>query len=353
MSINQKSRAMAFPRIGKFIIVFFAIAFIVVGIRAYTLYSYIFEENVKINYILFIPENASFQDVTDSLTNNKILFNYKAFKWVSNKKSYPASVKPGRYLLKESLNTNQIVNMLRVGTQEPLDVTFNNVRFKEDLAGKVSKYIQADSISILNLFSDEKKIKEFGFTNETYRAMFIPNTYEFFWTTSADEFAKRMKSEYDSFWTESRKSKAEKLKLSPVEVIILASIVQSETIKADELKRVSGLYINRLKRGILLQADPTIKYAIGNYSLKRVLKKHLEIDSPYNTYKHAGLPPGPIAFPEISVIDAVLNYESHNYLYMCAKEDFSGYHSFATSLAQHNRNAAKYHAALNKNKIWK
>ena len=251
------------------------------------------------------------------------------------------------------MNTNQIVNMLRSGRQDPVDVTFNNVRFKEDLAEKVSKYIWADSVSILNLFSDEKLITGFGFTTETFRTMFIPNTYEFYWTTSAEEFAQRMKIEYDKFWTETRKAKAKKIELSPEEVIILASIVQSETVKPDEMKRIAGLYLNRLKRGILLQADPTIKYAVGDYSIKRVLNKHLEIDSPYNTYKYAGLPPGPIMFPEVSAIDAVLNYETHNYIYMCAKEDFSGYHNFAKTLSQHNRNAAKYRAALNKKRIWK
>lgn len=353
MTIEQKSRTMLFPQFGKFIIIFFSIAFIITGIIGYKLYLYVFEENVKTDYVLFIPENGTFQQVSDSLTFNKILLDYKAFKWVSKKKSYPTTVKPGRYLLQKGMTTNELVNMLRVGTQEPINVTFNNVRFKEDLAGKVSKYIQADSLSILNLFSDEEEIKKFGFTTETFRVMFIPNTYELFWTTSAKDFASRMKSEYDRFWNDSRKTKAEKLDLSPVEVVILASIVQSETIKRDELKRVSGLYINRLKRGILLQADPTIKYAVGDYSIKRVLNKHLEIDSPYNTYKYAGLPPGPITFPETSVIDAVLNYEKHKYLYMCAKEDFSGYHNFASTLAQHNRNAAKYRKALNKNRIYK
>lgn len=353
MSIDQKSRIMLFPRIGKFIIIFFALAFIVVGIRAYQLYLYVFEENVKTDCVLLIPENATFQQVSDSLKINKILLDYKAFKWVSKKKNYPSTVKPGRYLLQKGMNTNQVVNRLRAGLQQPVDITFNNVRFKEDLAGKVSKYIQADSISILNLFSDEEKIKEFGFSTETFRAMFIPNTYEFYWTTSAEEFAERMKNEYDRFWTDSRKAKAKKLNLTPVEVVTLASIVQSETVKADELKRVAGLYINRLKRGILLQADPTIKYAVGDYSLKRVLNKHLEIDSPYNTYKYVGLPPGPIAFPEIKAIDAVLNYENNKYLYMCAKEDFSGYHNFSSTLAQHNRNAAKYRAALDSNRIWK
>jgi len=344
---------MLFPKIGKFIIIFVAIAFIVVGVRAYQLYQYVFQENVKTNYILYISDNTTFNQISDSLHINNILINEKAFKWISKKKNYPTAIKPGRYLFKIGMNTNQVVNMLRSGIQNPVDVTFNNVRFKEDLAGKVSKYIQADSISILNLFYDEKKIENFGFDTETFRAMFIPNTYEFYWTTSADKFANRMKTEYERFWNESRKTKAKKLNLSPVEVIILASIVESETVKSDELKRVAGLYLNRLKRGILLQADPTIKYAVGDYSLKRVLNKHLEIESPYNTYKYAGLPPGPIMFPETSAIDAVLNYENHKYLYMCAKEDFSGYHNFAKTLSQHNRNAAKYRAALDKNRIWK
>ncbi len=353
MSIEQKSRVMLFPKIGKFIIIFVAIAFVVIGTRAYQLYQYVFQENIKNNYILYISDGTTFQQISDSLHINNVLINEKAFKWISKKKSYRAAIKPGRYLFEIGMNTNQVVNMLRAGIQEPVDVTFNNVRFKEDLAGKVSKYLWADSISILNLFSNKKLITEFGFNTETFRTMFIPNTYEFYWTTSAKEFAARMKIEYDNFWNADRKAKAKKLNLSPEEVIILASIVQSETVKKDELKRVSGLYINRLKRGILLQADPTIKYAVGDYSLKRVLNKHLEIDSPYNTYKYAGLPPGPIMFPETSAIDAVLNYEQHKYLYMCAKEDFSGYHNFAKTLSQHNRNAAKYRAALNKNKIWK
>lgn len=343
---------MLFPRLGKYIIIFFAIAFIVAGVRAYQLYHYVFRENVKKDYILLVPEKTTFEQVLEELTGNDVLLNYKAFKWVAKKKKYASMIKPGRFALKKGMNSNQVVNILRSGLQEPVNVTFNNCRFNEDLAGKVSKYIQADSVSILQLFSDEEKIKEFGFTPETFRAMFIPNTYEFYWTTTADEFARRMKTEYDRFWNDERKKKAEDIGLKPVEVIILASIVQSETAKKDELKTVAGLYINRLKKGQLLQADPTVKYAVGDFSIKRVLNTHLEIDSPYNTYKYPGLPPGPINFPEIAAIDAVLNYEKHNYLYMCAREDFSGYHNFASTLAEHNRNAANYRAALNKNKIY-
>jgi UPF0755 protein len=344
---------MLFPRVGKFIIVFFAIAFIIAGLRGYQLYLYVFNENVKTEKAFIIPEGATFSQVLDTLETNDILLNYKAFRWVSKKKSYPDLIKPGRYLFKKGMNTNQIVNMLRAGEQEPLDVTFNNARFKEDLAGKVSRYIQADSLSILQLFNDKKKIEEFAFTPETFKAMFIPNTYEFYWTTSADEFASRMKREYDRFWNETRRQKAETIGLKPVEVITLASIVQEETVKPDELKRVAGLYVNRLNRGMLLQADPTVKFAVGDFSLRRILNVHLETDSPYNTYKNAGLPPGPINFPEISAIDAVLDYEKHNFLYMVAREDFSGYHNFSKNLAQHNRYAARYRAALNERKIWK
>ncbi len=343
---------MTFPRIGKYVIVFFAIALVVVAIRAYRLYQYAFSDNVKISYVLIIPDNFTYRQLVDTLTGNDVLYSIKAFNWVSKKKNYRNSIKPGRYELKKGMNTNQIVNKLRSGLQDPVNVTFNNCRFKEDLAGKVSKYIQADSLSILHLFYDEEQIKEYGFTAENYRAMFIPNTYEFYWTTTAKEFADRMKKEFDRFWNDERRKKAEAINLSPVEVTTLASIVQSESTMKEELGTIAGLYINRLKRGIPLQADPTVKYAVGDFSLKRILNVHLEINSPYNTYKFSGLPPGPINFPETATIDAVLNYEKHNYLYMCAKEDFSGYHNFSRTLAEHNRNAEKYRAALNANKIY-
>jgi UPF0755 protein len=353
MTINKKYNLLLFPKVGKFIIIFFSVALLIVGLRAYQLYNYTFKENVKNNYTLIIRDGTTFEQVLDTLQENDVLINYKAFKWVAKKKDYKGSVKPGRYVFKEGMNTNEIVNILRSGIQEPLDVTFNNVKFKEELAGKVSRYIKADSVSILKLFSDEDKIAEFGFTTETFKAMFIPNTYELYWTTSAEEFAIRMKNEYDDFWNEERMSKAEKVGLTPVEVTTLASIVTEETTKDEELRRVAGLYVNRLERGIPLQADPTVKYAVGDFSLNRVLNSHLEIDSPYNTYKNQGLPPGPINFPGIAAIDAVLNYEDHDYLFMCAREDFSGYHNFSSSLSEHNRNADRYRAALDKNNIRK
>ncbi len=353
MALERKNRARLFPKVGKFIIIFFALALLVAGFRGYQLYNYVFAENAKSDYILFISEDATYEQVLDSLKTNDVLENYKAFRWTAKKKNYQANLKPGRYHIKKGMTSNQITDMLRSGRQEPVGLTFNNVKFKEDLAGKVSKYIEADSLSILNLFSDESRIKNYGFTPETFRAMFIPNTYEFYWTTTADEFADRMKKEYEKFWNNERRKKAEEIGLTPVEVTILASIVQSETAQPDELRRVAGLYVNRLRRGQLLQADPTVKYAVGDFSLRRILNTHLEIDSPYNTYKYAGLPPGPINFPEPASIDAVLNYEKHDYIYMAAKPDFSGYHNFSSTLSQHNRNAAKYRAALNELKIYK
>ncbi|MCY1720846.1 endolytic transglycosylase MltG [Prolixibacteraceae bacterium Z1-6] len=353
MSIEPKSRAMTFPRVGKYIIIFFAAAFIIVGVRAYQLYQFVFQINVRSNYVMLISDTDTYKTLSNRFEKDSVLFRMKAFDWVSKKKNYRDNIKPGRYELKKGMTTNELLNMLRSGAQEPVDITFNNVRFKEELAGKVSKYIQADSLSILNLFSNEEQIKAWGFTTETFRTMFIPNTYEMYWTTSAQTFAERMYTEYNKFWNEERKTKAEALNISPAEVSILASIVQSETIKKEELPRVAGLYVNRLKRGILLQADPTVKYAVGDFSIKRVLNKHLEVESPYNTYKFVGLPPGPICFPDISSIEAVLNYENHKYLYMCAKEDFSGYHNFAKSLREHNKNAESYRKALNDRKIFK
>lgn len=353
MAIERRGRNRSISKVGKFIIIFIAIAFIIVALRGYQLYGYVFNENVKSEKALYIPEGATYNQVVDSLQANDMLINYKAFQWVAKKKNYPSAVKSGRYLLRPGMNTNQIVNKLRAGEQDPVNVTFNNARFNEDLAGKVSRYIQADSLEILQLFSDTAAIEQLGFTPETYRAMFIPNTYQFYWTTDATEFASRMKKEFDRYWNNDRRKKAEEIGLSPVEVTTLASIVQEETAKNEELNRVAGLYINRLTRGMPLQADPTVRYAVGDFTLRRILNVHLEIDSPYNTYLYAGLPPGPVNFPEVSAIEAVLNYEEHNYLYMAAREDFSGFHNFATTLTEHNRNANRYRAALNDRKIFR
>ena len=353
MALDRSNKLMLFPKIGKTIIVVVAIAFIFAGIRGYKFFRYIFAENVKHDSILIVPQDATFDQVIDSLKVRDVLISLRAFTWVANKKEYPGHIRPGYYLLEKGMNNNNLVNMLRIGKQHPVKVTFNNIRFKGQFAEHISKYIAADSAEIMKLFSDTALIHEFGFTPETFKAMFIPNTYEIYWTTTPENFARRMKVEYENFWNQSRREKAAAIGLSPVQVSILASIVQEETVKKDEKPIVAGVYINRLKRGIPLQADPTIKYVIGDFSIQRVLNSYLEVDSPYNTYKYAGLPPGPINFPEVSSIDAVLNYKKSNYLFMCAKDDFSGYHNFSSTLEEHNRNAEKYRMALNENNIFK
>jgi UPF0755 protein len=271
---------------------------------------------------------------------------------VAIKKNYPRHVYPGRYILRGGTSNDRLVNMLRSGSQEPVKLVFNNIRSKEDLAGTLAEQIEADSAGILGLFSNVERIEENGLSPETAIGIFIPNTYEMYWNTSAEELFERMMREYRIFWNEERLSQARRIGLKPMEVITLASIVDEECLMREEEPSIAGVYINRLNRRMRLQADPTVRYAAGDMNITRVLKKHLLIESPYNTYRHGGLPPGPIVIPSISAIDAVLEYDRHDYLYFCAKEDFSGYHNFATTLAQHNENARSYQKALNRRKIF-
>jgi UPF0755 protein len=326
------------------------------GYRAYDIYKMVFTQNTKCpegSCIIYIPTGAVFKQVMDTLTQNNILIDSSSFVWVAHKKKYDNWVKPGRYSIKNSMNNNQLVNMLRSGNQEPVKVLFNNIRFKEELAATISKQIEADSASIANLMNDNDFLDALSFNKQSVPAMFIPNTYEFFWNTSARQFMNRMEKEYNRFWTGERTKKKDDLNLSKIEVSTLASIVDEETFRDDEMPKIAGVYLNRLEKNIRLQADPTIKFAISDFEVRRILKKHLKIESPYNTYLNAGLPPGPIAIPSIEAIDAVLNYDKHEYLYFCAKDDFSGYHAFAKTHAQHIVNARKYRRALNRRRIYR
>lgn len=352
MDIAKKSRLMLFPRLNKWIVIVFLLVMGGTGFRAYQIYKYIFDPNIQTPGSIIIPLNATYEQVIDSLKKHEIIMNYKAFDWVAKRKNYPELIKPGKYLLDKGLTTNEILNMLRSGNQQPVLLTFNNIRFIADLAGTVSKYIEPDSAELIGKFTDPAIHEKFGFNNYTFPCMFIPNTYEFYWTTTSDQFLERMSMEYKRFWNEERRKKAEEIGLTPEEVMTVASIVQEETNKNDEKPIVAGLYLNRIKRGMPLQADPTVKFALGNFRIKRVLNSHLETDSPYNTYKYAGLPPGPINFPELSSIESVLNASQTPYLYMCAREDFSGYHNFSKTLAGHNENARKYRAALDSLEIF-
>lgn len=329
----------------KFVLLIIALLMIVGLVLAYTFYGKIYKPNTIANGTLFIPSNSSIENVEEIA--RPYLKRVKPFIWVSKLKKYDKNIKPGKYSITRDMSNNDLVNLLRSGQQTPVKLSFNNQDSFEKLAGRVSVQLETDSIALLEAFSDRQFLKNSGFSESTALGMYIPNTYEFFWNTSAEEFRNRMLAEYRRFWNNQRTELANAKGLTQNEVITLASIVQKETAKVGERKRVAGLYLNRLNDGWPLQADPTIIFALKKkfgqeMIIRRVLTKDLEIDSPYNTYKKKGLPPGPIAMPDISSIDAVLNAEEHRYYYMCASTDSSGLHEFAETLREHNRNARRY-----------
>lgn len=301
---------------------------------------------------IYIDSTKNFDQVVDELKKKVELPSEELFRVLSDKMHYTSNLKTGRYAVKKGMTMLQLIRALRAGNQAPVNLTFNNMRLKENLARRIGEQLMMDSTILLASLNDEKTVHKLGFNKNTVVALFIPNTYQVYWNISIDRLLSRMKREYESFWDESRKAKARKVSLSPVQVSILASIVEEESTYTDEYPIVAGLYLNRLKRGQKLEADPTVKFAVGNFGLRRILFKHLDTSSPYNTYLHSGLPPGPIRIPSIKAIDAVLSPMQHNYYFMCAKDDLSGRHNFATTLTEHNRNAARYRAALNARRIY-
>ena len=302
-------------------------------------------------YVYIYEDNKDFETLCKVLQDSAGCRQIQFFKIMAGYRNYPENMKSGRYAIDPGMNNRDVLNRLRLGQQTPLRITFTSVRMIGELISRLTGQLMIGEKQLLSLLEDEKHCQSLGFDTTTIKTMFIPNTYEVYWNISAEKLIERMKREYDVFWNESRRKKAAALRLSPVEVSILASIVEEETAIPDEFPVVAGLYINRLYKGWRLQADPTIKYAIGDFSLRRILFTHLEVESPYNTYLHDGLPPGPIRIPSIQCIDAVLNYTKHNYLFMCAKEDFSGHHNFTVTLQEHKRNADRYQAELNKRSI--
>jgi UPF0755 protein len=325
---------------------------LVIAYFGYKAYSNYFSPNVsdKEEY-LYIPTGSTFEELMQNLKEKDILFDTSSFRWVANKKDYPNNVKAGKYAISPGMNNGDLIKKLRAGLQEPVKFRFQNLRLKSDFAKHVSTQLEADSSSIMELMNNDSLAAEYGFNTENFYAMFIPNTYEIWWNTSADKFFERMHTEYSRFWTEERLNKAKAINLSPTEVSILASIVRGEALHNDEMPKIAGLYLNRLQRGILLQADPTVIFAAQDFTIRRVLNKHLAINSPYNTYLNRGLPPGPINLPSIAAIDAVLNFQKHDFLYMCAKDDFSGYHNYAKTMSEHLINARRFQKALNERNI--
>lgn len=300
---------------------------------------------------IHIDQKKDFQSLCRQLEDSAGCQQISSFKYLAGLLKYPRHMRTGRYAVVPGMSNFALLNDLRRGHQTATRITFHTIRLKEDLATRLSEQLMLEKEELLSLLNDSAYCDSLGFTPETIPALFIPNTYEVYWNIPARKLVGRMLREYNAFWTRQRRAKAAAAGLSPQQVSILASIVEEETAAPDEYPIVAGLYLNRLHAGIPLQADPTVKFAVGDFGLQRILFEHLEIESPYNTYKYAGLPPGPLRVPTSQAIDAVLNYTRHRYFYMCAKEDFSGRHNFAVTLAQHNRNASRYRAELNRRKI--
>ena len=300
----------------------------------------------KTDRVLIIPQHATFKTVQDELHKGDYVQDMMSFSFMAKLMGYSDHVKPGRYVLHAGMTNLQAIRQLRAGKQDPVKITFNNVRLVHELGEKITRNLGMQPAEFEAAVITFAMHNDYGFNKDNILTMFIPNTYEVYSNIAPEALIKRLHREYELFWNQERLDKAKQIGLTPIEVSILASIVQAETIKKDEAPIIAGLYMNRLQKGIALQADPTLVFAVGDFTLKRVLNEHKQIDSPYNTYLYPGLPPGPINMPEVSSIDAVLNYFHSDYYYMCAKEDFSGNHNFTNSYQQHILNAARYQKAL-------
>lgn len=300
----------------------------------------------KEDRLLIIPNDATFKTVQQQLHEGDYVQDLMSFAFLAKLMDYDEAVKSGRFILRANMTNLEAIRLLRLGKQEPVRITFNNVRLIPELAEKITTNLGMKPEEFEAAAIKFAMNNPHGFNKDNLLCMFIPNTYEVFYNISPDGLIERMRTEYETFWNDDRKARATAIGLTPIEVSILAAIVQAETVKQDEAPVIAGLYINRLKKEMPLQADPTLVFASGDFGLKRVLDIHKEIDSPYNTYKYAGLPPGPINMPRVNCIDAVLNYTTSNYLYMCAKEDFSGYHNFTNNYRDQINNAKRYQKAL-------
>ena len=336
---------------------FIIIAILIIGAISYygaNYYFKYFSPNVNADHeYLFIRTGSNFKDVYNTLKQENILKDTNSFLWAAEKMNYVNRVKSGRYRLHTELSNRKLINMLKSGSQEPVTLSFHNLRLKEQFAGFVAKKIEPDSSQIIHLLDSEGFVHKFGFTTDDVYTMFLPNSYQLFWNTNPEKFFVKMYESYHKFWTPERLQKTHDLGLKPTEVSILAAIVDAEALHDSEMPTIAGLYLNRLKKGMKLESDPTVIFAKNDYTIKRVLSRYLTFDSPYNTYLHTGLPPGPIMMPSINAINSVLDANKTDYIYMCAKEDFSGYHNFATNMADHLVNAHKFQQALNERNIKK
>lgn len=331
------------------------IIIILIAVGGYQLYNYFHSNFATSNHettYLYIRPGDTFTDVINQLKKKGIVRNMHSFIEAANLIGYEKHIHSGRYAITDGMDNETLLYHLSKHIQTPVHLTFNNIRTKEQLAGRLGEQLMLDSLSILQHLNDIDFDTRFGFTPATIVAMFIPNTYDILWDISMPQLMKRMEHEYKVFWTPERLAQAKSENLSPIQVVTLASIVEEETNRTQDKPIIAGLYLNRLKRNMPLQSCPTVKFALQNFALQRITDKDLQAQSPYNTYRHKGLPPGPIRIPSIESVEAVLNYTPNDYLYMCAKETLNGEHYFATTWAQQKKNAARYAAALDKRGIY-
>lgn len=343
--------------IKKILVAVALLGLLVAAYFAYYVYSAMFVPNTSFNNneaYVYVPSNADYDEVREMLI--PLVKDIETFDALAKRKKYTTNIRAGRFAIKKDMTNNDIINSIR-SNNIPVKVSFNNQNSLELLAGRIATQIEADSVSLLTSFRDVAFQEQNGFNEATALGMYVPNSYEFFWNSSAEDFRNRMLTEYNRFWNDSRAQKAKEAGLSPDEVIALASIVQEESKQKNEQPRIAGVYMNRLKNNWTLDADPTLKFAAyklpkyKNTIIKRVLNEHKDIKSPYNTYKNQGLPPGLIVMPDISAIDAVLNYEKHNYFFFVVDAERPGYHKFSRSISEHNRYAREYHSYLNRKGI--
>lgn len=300
---------------------------------------------------LHIPSGSRFDDVMQILSDSGLVQNPKEFRWLALQMKYDERVRPGRYRVSHGMNSRQLIALLRNGKQSPVKLMFQNVRTTRQLAGIVGRQLETDSAELAALLEDEKFLANLGLNRYTAATLFIPNTYEFYWNTDAEKFIEKMAKEHKAFWNETRLARASRIGFTPEQVSTLASIVERETSRNDEKPTVAGVYMNRLRKNWKLEADPTLIFAANDFTIRRVLNKHKQIDSPYNTYLYEGLPPGPICIPSISSLDAVLSNAQHDYMFFCAREDFSGYHNFAKTYSEHLANARRFQSELDRRRI--
>ncbi len=300
------------------------------------------------NYYLLIKTGSTYEDVVATLEKDKVLNSLTFFSWVAHRVDYPQKVKAGKYNIKSGMSLLNIVRMLKNGQQEPVNLVITKLRTKEDLASLTGRKFECDSLAFIRYLNNADSLKQFGLDTSTVMTAVFPNTYTYFWNTTPFRIFSKMRAEHDAFWTSERMQLAKEHGLNQQTAYILASIVEEETVKKDDKGKIASVYLNRISNGMRLGADPTVKFALRDFGLKRIYQKHLQVESPYNTYKVAGLPPGPICTPSQETIDAVLNAPTTTYLYFVAKADFSGYSNFSSTLEEHSKFAKEYQQALDK-----